>query len=52
MKTKKLVKRALKHPKLYTPAEMTFFSVWLRKKKEEKKTAKIKKARGQQVNGN
>ena len=52
MKTKKLVKQALQHPELYTPAEMTFFDRWLQKKKQEKKTAKIKKDKGQKVNGN
>lgn len=52
MKTKKLVKEALKHPELYSSAELKFFDRWLRKKKEDKKTAKIKKEKGQQVNGN
>jgi hypothetical protein len=52
VKTKKLVKKALKHPELYTPAEISFFDRWLRKKKEDKKTAKIKKQKEQQVNGN
>ncbi len=52
MKTKKLIKQALKHPELYTPAELTFFGRWLQKKKEDKKTAKIKKETEQQVNGN
>jgi hypothetical protein len=52
MKTKKLVKQALQHPELYTPAEMVFFDRWLQKKKQEKKTAKIKKDKGQKVNGN
>lgn len=42
MKTKKLVKNALKHPELYSPAELWFFTTWLRKKKEAK-TAKISK---------
>jgi hypothetical protein len=46
VKTKKLVKQALKHPELYTPAELSFFGLWLRKKKEHKKTAKIKKEKG------
>lgn len=52
MKKKKLVKSALQHPELYTPAEIAFFDRWLRIKKDKKKTAKIKKDRGQQVNGN
>ena len=42
MKTKKLVKNALKHPELYSPAELSFFTTWLRKKKEAK-AAKINK---------
>ena len=42
MKTKKLVKRALRHPELYSPAEIVFFGRWLRLKKQAK-TAKISK---------
>jgi len=42
MKTKKLVKKALKHPELYTPAELIFFNRWLHLKKQAK-TAKISK---------
>ncbi len=42
MKTKKLVKRALRHPELYSPAELLFFNKWLRLKKQAK-TAKINK---------
>jgi len=52
VKTKKLIKRALKHPELYTPAELVYFGQWLLKKKQDKKTAKIKKQKEQQVNGN
>jgi len=40
MKTKKLVKKALKHPELYSPAEISFFATWLHKKKRAK-AAKI-----------
>jgi hypothetical protein len=47
MKTKKLVKQALKHPELYTPAELSFFGRWLWKKKQDKKAAKIKKHKEQ-----
>jgi hypothetical protein len=42
MKKKKLVKRALKHPELYTPAELVYFQCWLRLRKERKKAAKMK----------
>ena len=42
MKTKKLVKNALKHPELYGPAELAFFRRWLDSKKRAK-TAKINK---------
>jgi len=42
MKTKKLVKNALKHPELYSPAELIFFSKWLHQKKQTK-AAKINK---------
>jgi hypothetical protein len=52
VKTKKLIKQALNNPELYTPGELWFFDRWLRKKKEDKKTAKIKKEQGQTVNGN
>lgn len=41
MKRKKLVKKALKHPELYTPAEIAYFKRWLLQKKQDKKTAKI-----------
>lgn len=42
MKKKKLVKRALKHPELHTPAELAYFRCWLRLRKERKKAAKMK----------
>ena len=42
MKTKKLVKNALKHPELYGPAELAFFRRWLDSKKQAK-AAKISK---------
>lgn len=41
MKKKKLVKRALKHPELYTPADLAFFDRWLWLRKQRKKAAKI-----------
>jgi hypothetical protein len=35
-KKKKLVKKALKNPESYTPAELKFFKLWLHHKKEIK----------------
>lgn len=40
MKKKKLVKEALKHPELFAPAELSFFELWLRKRKEAKEAKK------------
>jgi hypothetical protein len=37
---KKLVKRALKHPALYSPAELEYFKLWLKKRKEAKQAKK------------
>jgi hypothetical protein len=42
MKTKKLVKKALKHPELYSSADLVFFNKWLQQKKQAK-AAKISK---------
>lgn len=42
-KKKKLVKEALKHPDLFAPAELSFFDLWLRKRKEEKERRKAQK---------
>lgn len=39
-KKKKLVKNALKHPELHTPAELKFFELWLTHKKEKKEAKK------------
>jgi len=36
MKTKKLVKNALKHPERWSWAEMAFFKKWLEKRKAKK----------------
>lgn len=36
MKKKKLVKKALEHPELFAPAELTFFEKWLQLRKERK----------------
>jgi hypothetical protein len=37
---KKLVKEALKHPEMYEPAELSFFDIWLRARKERKAAKK------------
>lgn len=50
MKKKQLVKAALSHPELFTTADLSFFKLWLRerkKKKLQKKTAKIKQNQGE-----
>ena len=39
-KKKKLVKKALKHPELYSPAEIKFFEIWLASKKQQKALTK------------
>lgn len=41
MKKKKLVKKALDHPELFTPAELAYFDRWLWHQKQHKKAAKI-----------
>ena len=40
---KKLVKSALEHPELYAPAELSFFELWMRKRKEKKEAKKREK---------
>ena len=40
---KKLVKSALEHPELYAPAELSFFELWMRKRKEKKEARKREK---------
>lgn len=40
-KKKKLIKIALKHPELYSPAEIQFFRMWLRKRKERKRQLRL-----------
>ena len=37
---KETVKEALKHPELYAPAELAYFELWLRKRKEKKQAKK------------
>mgnify|MGYP006294952731 FL=1 len=41
-KTKKLVKEALKHPELYSWAELAFFKHWLEQRKARKAAKKAK----------
>ena len=43
---KKLVKSALESPELYAPAELSFFELWLRKRKEKKEAKKREKRGG------
>ena len=40
---KKLVKSALENPELYAPTELSFFDLWLRKRKEKKEAKKKEK---------
>jgi hypothetical protein len=37
---KKLVKKALDNPELFAPAELSFFDMWLRARKERKAAKK------------
>ena len=39
-KKKKLVKKALKSPELYTTAELQYFRLWLANKKKQKEVKK------------
>ena len=43
MKTKKIVKQAIKHPEQWSWAELTFFGKWLEEKKRKKEEKKQKK---------
>jgi hypothetical protein len=43
MKEKKLVKKALKQPDLYTPEELTYFQLWLKARKIRKEKEKTEK---------
>jgi hypothetical protein len=46
MKTKKLIKKAIKKPGLYTPGELAFFHAWLKHRKE-RKAARMLEAKGE-----
>jgi hypothetical protein len=43
-KKKKLVKNALEHPELFSSAELAYFQLWLRNRKEQKERLKAEKA--------
>jgi hypothetical protein len=40
MKKHKLAKEALKNPELFAPAELAYFEMWLRSRKERKAAKK------------
>jgi len=44
MKKKQLAKQALKNPHLFAPAELAYFDLWLRSRKQRKKAAKIEES--------
>ena len=44
MKTKKLIKKALENPKLFSTGELMYFNLWFSQKKD-KKSAKISKGK-------
>ena len=37
---KKLVKKALEHPEMYAQAELSYFRMWLKERKEKKAAKK------------
>lgn len=41
MKKHKLAKNALKNPKLFAPAELAYFELWLKARKERKEAEKF-----------
>lgn len=43
MKKNKLAERALKHPELFTPAELSYFQLWLKARQERKIREKLEK---------
>ena len=43
MKKHKLAKNALKHPELFSPAELAYFRLWLKNRKERKTQEKAEK---------
>ena len=43
MKEKKLVKKALKNPELYSPEELSYFALWLKARKMRKEKEKTER---------
>ena len=43
MKEKKLVKKALKNPQLYSPEELSYFTLWLKARKMRKEKEKTQR---------
>lgn len=41
MKTKKLIKKALQSPQMYSKEELLYFQLWLKAKKEKKRKSRI-----------
>ena len=41
---KKLAKNALKHPEMFSPAELSYFQLWLKSRKERKVRDKKEKS--------
>ena len=42
---KKLAKGALKHPEMFSPAELSYFAMWLKSRKERKEREKETKSK-------
>lgn len=40
MKKRKLARKALEHPELFSPGELAYFELWLRARKERKSQQK------------
>ncbi len=43
MKEKKLVKKALKNPELYSPEELSYFALWMKARKVRKEKERAEK---------
>ena len=43
MKKHKLAKEALKHPELFAPAELAYFEMWLKARKDRKTSKQFTK---------
>ena len=42
MKTKKIIKQALKHPELFTPEELDYFRLMKKARKDSKKRKEVR----------